>query len=87
MTILCETNEKLTDHHLGKKIIQAGWAQRHAFSGSPILKRFGPKRLYLPAEYVLIYAPRNEAEVATVMTFVRAGVAYLAGVGIDEVKV
>lgn len=44
------------------------------------------KRLYLPAEYVLIYAPRNEAELETVMRFVRASVAYMAGVGVEEVR-
>ncbi|KAL1987305.1 hypothetical protein VTN96DRAFT_4333 [Rasamsonia emersonii] len=69
-----------------KKVIQAGWAQRHAFSGNTIFKRLGVKRLRLPAEYVLIYAPRNEEELKTVMKFVRASVAYLAGVAVEEVR-
>lgn len=55
-------------------------------SGNIIFRRLGVKRLYLPAEYVLIYAPRNEAELETVMRFVRASVAYMAGVGVEEVR-
>jgi hypothetical protein len=36
-------------------------------------------RLDLPAEYLLIYAPRTEAEIETVMQIIAAGVKFMTG--------
>ncbi|KAL1605370.1 hypothetical protein SLS60_004918 [Paraconiothyrium brasiliense] len=59
-----------------KTIFEQGWGQRHAFSGAdlnPILP------VNIPVNYLLIYAPRNQAEVDTVMSIVRAGVQFMTG--------
>lgn len=61
-----------------KKVLLAGWGQRHPLDGSRIMKRFGGPGKYLPREYMLIYAPRNDAELQTVMRIVRASVGYMA---------
>ncbi|KAL2007592.1 hypothetical protein VTN00DRAFT_9030 [Thermoascus crustaceus] len=61
-----------------KKVLLAGWGQRHALDGSRIMKRFGGPGKYLPREYILIYAPRNDAELQTVLRIVRASVGYMA---------
>lgn len=42
------------------------------------MKRFGGPGKYLPREYILIYAPRNHAELQTVLRIVRASVGYMA---------
>lgn len=59
-----------------KKVFERGWGQRHAFSGSdlnPIL----PVRI--PVNYLLIYAPRNAAELDTAIAIIKAGVQFMAG--------
>ncbi|KAJ5780290.1 hypothetical protein N7457_005450 [Penicillium paradoxum] len=63
-----------------KRIIEAGWGQRHAFSGTSALSilSLGTKP-DLPAEYILIYAPRTEAEIETVMQIISASVKFMAG--------
>ncbi|KAL2001935.1 hypothetical protein VTN02DRAFT_951 [Thermoascus thermophilus] len=61
-----------------KKVLLAGWGQRHALDGSRILKRFGGPGKYLPREYILVYAPRTDAELQTVLRIVRASVGYMA---------
>ncbi|KAL5361056.1 hypothetical protein BJX96DRAFT_80342 [Aspergillus floccosus] len=64
-----------------KKLFDAGWAQRHGLSGThvPGLLTAG-KPLSLPAEYVLVYAPRTNEELDFVMEIVTASVKYMAGV-------
>ncbi|KAF1966205.1 hypothetical protein BU23DRAFT_584526 [Bimuria novae-zelandiae CBS 107.79] len=59
-----------------KKVIERGWGQRFPFSGAdlnPILP------ISVPVTYLLIYAPRDEADVDTVITIIRAGVHFMAG--------
>lgn len=64
----------------GKKVIDAGWAQRHPFSGSPILKpASGSGKPFLSSEYVFIYAPRNDEEVGVVMKIIMASIKYMTG--------
>ncbi|KAA8650646.1 hypothetical protein EYZ11_002809 [Aspergillus tanneri] len=62
-----------------KKIFDAGWGQRHSLSGAKVPRGFSGKTLELPSEYVLIYAPRNENEVAFVMEVIKASVKYMTG--------
>ncbi|PWY73580.1 hypothetical protein BO70DRAFT_108267 [Aspergillus heteromorphus CBS 117.55] len=63
-----------------KRVFDAGWAQRHGFSGIKIPTTLtGGQELDLPAEYVFLYAPRTEEEVALVMGVVTAGLRYLTG--------
>ncbi|KAJ5666807.1 hypothetical protein N7462_011216 [Penicillium macrosclerotiorum] len=62
------------------KIIEAGWGQRHAFSGTSALTFLSLGTLPdLPAEYVMIYAPRDEAEIEIVMGIVSASVKFMTG--------
>ncbi|KAJ5907662.1 hypothetical protein N7495_000344 [Penicillium taxi] len=63
-----------------KRVIDAGWGQRHAFSGisaMPFLT-FGMVN-NLPSEYILIYAPRNEEEIEVVMQIIAASVKFMTG--------
>jgi hypothetical protein len=62
------------------KVIEAGWGQRHGFSGKRALSLLSFGTMYdLPAEFLLIYAPRNDAEIATFMQIVEAGIKYTTG--------
>ena len=70
----------LTSYRKGKKLIEAGWAQRHAFSGTLAMTILTLGRMPdLPSEYVLIYAPRNETEIEIVMQVVAASVRFMTG--------
>ncbi|KAJ6090553.1 hypothetical protein N7486_009368 [Penicillium sp. IBT 16267x] len=62
------------------KVIEAGWGQRHGFSGRTALSvlSFGTMN-DIPAEFLMIYAPRNDAEIATFMQIVEAGIKYTTG--------
>ncbi|PLB47948.1 hypothetical protein P170DRAFT_476601 [Aspergillus steynii IBT 23096] len=62
-----------------KKVFDAGWGQRHSLSGATVPKAITGRVLELPSEYVLIYAPRTEVEVAFVMEVVKASVKYMTG--------
>lgn len=63
-----------------KKVIDAGWAQRHPLSGSPLLKpASGSGKPFLSSEYVFIYAPRNDEEVGVVMKIIVASIKYMTG--------
>lgn len=62
-----------------KKILDAGWGQRHSLSGVSVPKAITGRTFELPSEYVLIYAPRTEAEVSVVMEVVKASVKYMTG--------
>ncbi|KAJ5753553.1 uncharacterized protein N7511_007706 [Penicillium nucicola] len=62
------------------KVIEAGWGQRHAFSGSSAMTYLSlGTRPDIPAEYLLIYAPRTEAEIETVMQIIAAAVKFMTG--------
>lgn len=68
----------------GKKVFDAGWGQRHGFSGVEIPRALmGGKLIQLPSEYVLIYAPRTKEEVTLVLSLMKASLRYLTG---EEVK-
>ncbi|KAJ5112573.1 hypothetical protein N7532_000618 [Penicillium argentinense] len=63
-----------------KKIIEAGWGQRHGFSGTSAMTFLALGTLpNLPAEYILIYAPRTEAEIEIVMQIIAASVKFMTG--------
>lgn len=65
---------------LGKQIIDAGWGQRHGFSGTSAMTYLSFGTLPdLPAEYILIYAPRSEAEIDVVMEMIAASVKFMSG--------
>lgn len=56
-----------------KIMIEAGWGERHP------LARGGWCRRFVPREFVLVYAPRTEDEVETVMGIVGAAVWWVGG--------
>jgi hypothetical protein len=49
-----------------KQVIEKEWGERHPLSGKGI-----------PLSYVILYAPRNEEEIAIMSDIFRAGVAYM----------
>jgi hypothetical protein len=59
-----------------KAVIEAGWAQRHGFSGVRVLKKIAG--FSLPVNYILVYAPRNEAEIDIAMAIVKASIGFMA---------
>lgn len=65
---------------VGKKVFDAGWGQRHGFSGVKIPRALmGGKLIELPSEYVLVYAPRTKEEVTLVLGLTKASLRYLTG--------
>lgn len=61
--------------------IEYGWGERHKMAGSEPMRVLPiPGNKYLPKEYMWIYAPRDELELAVVERFVIAGVRYMTGV-------
>lgn len=72
----------LTLHPLDAALVlHAGWGERHPLAGISI----HGKRL-LPPGFIMVYAPREEAEVQTVMEIVKAGAWWVGGVdlGLDK---
>lgn len=63
-----------------KLLIENGWGERHPLAKGGWFRRFVPK------EFVLVYAPRNEEEVAVVMKVVAASVWWVSGVHVGGGK-
>ncbi|KAF2866742.1 hypothetical protein BDV95DRAFT_504317 [Massariosphaeria phaeospora] len=64
-------------------VIENGWGERHP------LARGGWFRRFVPKEFMLVYAPRSEAEVDVVMSMVAASVWWVSGMDVlvaDEGK-
>lgn len=73
------TNSELT-YTPGIKVLKAGWGQRHGFSGTSAMTYLSFGTLPdLPAEYILIYAPRTEEEIKIVMEIISASVKFMTG--------
>ncbi|KAF1963085.1 hypothetical protein CC80DRAFT_512294 [Byssothecium circinans] len=60
-----------------KKVFESGWGQRHGFSGVGMLQKI--PRVRLPVNYILIYAPRDDAELDVALKIVEAAIQYMAG--------
>ncbi|KAF2678625.1 hypothetical protein K458DRAFT_394676 [Lentithecium fluviatile CBS 122367] len=58
------------------KLFETGWAQRHAFSGVGAIKLLVGASL--PVNYVLCYAPRDEAELDIALAIVKASIQFMA---------
>ena len=70
----------LTLHPLDAALVLAsGWGERHPLAGISI----HGKRL-LPSGFVMIYAPREESEITTVIEIVRAAGWWVGGVDLGE---
>ena len=60
-----------------RRVIESGWGQRHGLDGVTVLKKIAG--FSLPVNYVLIYAPRDEAEIEVAMMIVKASVGFMTG--------
>ena len=67
--------------HIGKKVFDAGWGERHAFDDNPFARAILGRDL--PVNYVLIYAPRNNEEIEIVSKILKASIAYNTGTSVD----
>ena len=52
-------------------VIERGWGERHPLSG---ISRHVP----LPKEYLMIYAPRDEEELAVLELIIKASIGYMS---------
>ncbi|KAL3442982.1 hypothetical protein BJX65DRAFT_211711 [Aspergillus insuetus] len=63
-----------------KRVIDSGWGQRFPLAGTSLFRNLTFGRLpVIPMEYILVYAPRSEEEIAVVMGIVTASVQYVTG--------
>jgi len=68
-----------------KTLITHGWGERHKLSGSYPM-RFINRTSYLPKEYVWLYAPRDERELAVVEQILIASIGYMTSTRAADVK-
>lgn len=61
-----------------KILLESGWGERHPLSGGGWLTRF------VPREFVMVYAPRDEADIETVLRIVCASAWWVGGERVDE---
>ncbi|KAM0799728.1 hypothetical protein BDR22DRAFT_806941 [Usnea florida] len=75
-----DSSMHLTLHPLDVSIvISAGWGERHPLAG----KYINGKEL-LPSGFVMVYAPRDESQIKTVMEIVRAAAWWVGGVDLAK---
>lgn len=60
-----------------EKIMEAGWGQRHGFAGAPGMEKV--VGFSLPVNYILIYAPRDAAELDIAIAIVQAAIKFMTG--------
>jgi hypothetical protein len=60
-----------------KAVMDAGWGQRHALDGVELMRK--AIGAWLPVNYLLIYAPRDEAEIEVAMAIIKASIGFMAG--------
>ena len=67
--------------NLNLTVIEHGWGERHKLSGSRVLRFLtgGTNPAYVPNEYIWIYAPRDEEELAVVEKVLLAATSYMTG--------
>ncbi len=57
------------------KVLDAGWGQLHPLAGVKVLKRMAG--VMLPRAYVMLYAPRNDEELTTLLGIVKASIGFM----------
>jgi hypothetical protein len=62
-------------------VLNAGWGELHPLARGGWLTRFVPQR------FMMVYAPRDEAELEVVLAVVKAAVWWVGGVEVEGVKV
>ena len=58
------------------KVLDAGWGQRHGLAGVETLKLLAG--FALSPQYILLYAPRDIAEIQTIIEIVQASISYMS---------
>lgn len=58
------------------KVLNAGWSPRHGLAGVETLKPLAG--FTLSYQYILLYAPRDEVEIRTVIEIVQASIIYMS---------
>lgn len=61
-----------------KIVLERGWGERHP------LARGGWCRRFVPREFMLIYAPRNQDEVKIVMEIISSAVWWVSGIDVKK---
>ena len=75
-----DSSMHLTLHPLDVSVvISAGWGERHPLAGKYI-----HGRKLLPSGFVMVYAPRDESQIKTVMEIVKAGAWWVGGVDLAK---
>lgn len=64
------------------KVLDAGWGQRHGLAGVETLKPL--TGFALSCQYILLYAPRDMAEIRTIIEIIQASVNYLSDSQTEE---
>ncbi|KAK8196230.1 hypothetical protein BKA81DRAFT_305280 [Phyllosticta paracitricarpa] len=64
-----------------KVVIERGWGERHPLARGGWLTRF------VPQHFLMVYAPRDEAEMDVVERIVKASVWWVSGVSVGETSV
>ena len=78
-----DSSMHLTLHPLDVSfVISAGWGERHPLAGKYI---HGTK--LLPSGFVMVYAPRDESQIKTVMEIVKAAAWWVGGVDLAKANV
>ena len=63
-------------------VLEAGWAERHPLARGGWFERF------VPGSFIMVYAPRDEAEVQVVVEIVKAAAWFVGGGdGVKDEKV
>jgi hypothetical protein len=58
-------------------VMKAGWGERHPLGGGGWLQRF------VPDGFIMVYAPRDDAEIEVVMDIIKASVWWIGGIDIN----
>ena len=60
-------------------VISSGWGERHPLAG-----KYVHGKALLPSGFVMVYAPRQESDIETVMQIVKAGAWWVGGVDLAQ---
>ena len=58
------------------KVLDAGWGRRHGLAGVKALKLLAG--FALSSQYILLFAPRDIAEIKSVIEIVQASISYMS---------
>ncbi|KAI9893553.1 MAG: hypothetical protein M1814_006349 [Vezdaea aestivalis] len=64
-----------------KTVIESGWGERHPLAKGGWFTRF------VPCEFVMVYAPKGEAELAVVEEIIKAAAWWVGGESLDGIKI